>query len=149
MLKIIRTNSENPDFIALVRMLDADLAEKNGEKNSFYTQYNKIALIKHVLVAYMNEQAVACGAIKEYEPSVMEVKRMFTLPGQRGQGTASQILAELERWAMELGYSKCVLETGRHMPDAVHLYQKNGYAVIPNYGQYAAVENSICFEKSL
>jgi len=49
----------------------------------------------------------------------------------------------------ELGYSKCVLETGRHMPDAVHLYQKNGYAVIPNYGQYAAVENSICFEKSL
>lgn len=149
MITITRTNSENPDFVTLVRLLDSDLAAKNGDRNTFYSQYNKIALIKHALVAYANEQAVACGAIKEFEPGVMEVKRMYTHPDQRGRGIASQVLAELERWAAELGYNKCILETGRQMTDAVRLYQKNGYIIIPNYGQYAEVENSICFEKWL
>lgn len=149
MITITRTDSENPDFITLVRLLDADLAAKNGDQNAFYSQYNKIALIKHALVAYSDEQAVACGAIKEFEPGVMEVKRMYTHPDQRGRGIASQVLAELERWAAELGYNKCILETGRQMTDAVRLYQKNGYIIIPNYGQYAEVENSICFEKLL
>jgi GNAT superfamily N-acetyltransferase len=149
MITITRTNSENPDFVTLVRLLDADLAAKNGDQNAFYSQYNKIALIKHALVAYADERAVACGAIKEFEPGVMEVKRMFTRPDQRGRGIASQVLAELERWAAELGYNKCILETGRQMTEAVRLYQKSGYIVIPNYGQYAEVENSICFEKLL
>ncbi len=149
MLTIKRTNSDNQDFVELVRQLDADLARKNGEQNSFYAQYNKIDLIQHVLVAYEDGHAVACGAIKEFEPGVMEVKRMFTLPSQRGKGVASRVLAELERWTAELGYRKCILETGRQMSDAVHLYQKNGYVVIKNYGQYAGVENSICFEKNI
>lgn len=149
MTTLSRTDSDHPDFVKLVRLLDADLAEKNGEQNPFYAQYNKIALIQHVILAHENGMAVACGAIKEYEPGVMEVKRMFTLPKTRGKGVASQVLAQLEAWAKELSYTKCVLETGKHMHDALHLYQKNGYKVIPNYGQYAEVENSICFEKKL
>ena len=149
MLTFTRTNSEHPDFVTLVRLLDADLAIKNGEQNDFFAQYNKIALIQHVVLAHENGVAVACGAIKEYEPGIMEVKRMFTHPDTRGKGIASQVLAQLEAWAKELGYAKCILETGKHMSDAVHLYKKNGYAVIPNYGQYAGVETSVCFEKPL
>ena len=149
MLTFTRTNSEHPDFVTLVRLLDADLAIKNGEQNAFFAQYNKIALIQHVILAHENGVAVACGAIKEYEPGIMEVKRMFTQPETRGKGIASQVLAQLEAWAKELGYAKCILETGKHMSDAVHLYKKNGYAVIPNYGQYANIETSVCFEKPL
>jgi len=48
-----------------------------------------------------------------------------------------------------LGYRKCVMETGKRQPDAVQLYTKNGYEVIPNYGPYIGVENSVCFEKAL
>lgn len=149
MLTLTRTDSEHPDFVTLVHMLDAHLAKLNGEQDAFYSQYNKIAALTHVLVAYEDGQAVACGAIKEIEPGVMEVKRMFTLPDQRGKGIASQLLMGLESWAAELGYEKCVLETGKKMTDAVSLYQKNGYKVIPNYGQYVDVEDSICFEKQL
>ena len=149
MITFNRTDSENPDFVMLVRQLDADLAAKNGDSNAFYAQYNKIALIKHVIVAYEEGQAVSCGAIKEYEPGVMEVKRMFTLPAQRGKGIASRVLAELEGWAAELSYKKCILETGKKMSDAIRLYDKNGYVRIPNYGQYAAIEDSVCFEKVL
>jgi putative acetyltransferase len=56
---------------------------------------------------------------------------------------------ELEAWAAELSYEKCVLETGKKQVEAIGLYQKNGYQKIPNYGQYIGVENSLCFEKKL
>jgi putative acetyltransferase len=62
---------------------------------------------------------------------------------------ASKILKELENWAKELGYSRCVLETGLRQTSAVLLYQKLAYIQIPNYGQYIGVENSVCFEKCL
>ena len=72
---------------------------------------------------------------------------MYTLPESRGKGTASRVLAELEVWANELFYEKCILETGKKQPEAIALYEKNGYKLIPNYGQYAEIDNSLCFEK--
>ena len=79
----------------------------------------------------------------------MEIKRMYTLPDRRGKGIASQVLRELENWASELSYRKCILETGKKQPEAIRVYQKNGYQIIPNYGQYAGIENSLCFEKEI
>jgi GNAT superfamily N-acetyltransferase len=149
MYTFTRTNSTNSDFQLLVTELDKDLAMRDGEEHSFFAQFNKINAIKHVIVAHENGVAVGCGAIKEYEPQVMEVKRMFVPPAERGRGIASGILNELEKWATELGYSKCILETGQKQHEAVGLYHKNNYRVIPNYGQYAGVESSICFEKKL
>ncbi len=149
MVTIVRTNSNNNDFINLVKLLDLDLAKRDGEDHSFYAQFNKLDKIKHALVFYLNGKPVGCGAIKEFEPDSMEVKRMYTLPEFRGQGLATEILFELEKWAKELGYKKCVLETGKRQPEAIKLYIKNGYKTIPNYGQYTKVENSICFEKIL
>jgi ribosomal protein S18 acetylase RimI-like enzyme len=58
-------------------------------------------------------------------------------------------LGELEPWATELAYENCLLETGKRQPEAIGLYKKNGYKLIPNYGQYAEMGNSVCFEKSL
>lgn len=147
MLKLQRTNSENEDFKKLVALLDADLAERDGEDHAFYDQFNKITDIKQALVAYDRGAPIGCGAIKEIEPGVMEVKRMYVPPQHRGKGIATKILSALEQWAKELSYKKCVLETGKRQPEAIELYKKNGYRIISNYGQYAGVENSICFEK--
>ena len=74
---------------------------------------------------------------------------MYVPPALRGKGIASAVLAELEKWAKELNYKKCILETGKKQPEAIALYNKNGYCIIPNYGQYENVENSVCFEKNL
>ncbi len=146
---IKRTNSRNPNFIELVKYLDADLAIRDGAAHSFYNAFNSIDQIKYVVVLYENDQPQSCGAIKEYVPKVMEIKRMYTLPGSRGQGLASKVLKELEKWATELSIEKCILETGKKQPEAIRLYQKNGYQKIPNYGQYAGIDNSVCFEKKL
>ena len=149
MIKIVRTNSENVDFIELVKYLDADLEERDREDHAYYDQFNKLDQIKHAVILYDNKKPVSCGAIKHYESHIMEIKRMYTLPKSRGKGFANKILSELEKWASELHYKKCILETGEKQPEAIQLYKKNGYSIISNYGQYSHIENSLCFEKML
>lgn len=149
MIQLLRSDSSHPDFAGLVRRLDAELAERDGSEHAFYARYNSIDAIQHVVIAIDGGRAVGCGAIKAFAPGVMEVKRMYILPESRGQGIAGRVLAELERWAGEIGCTALVLETGKKQPEAIRLYRKSGYSPIPNYGQYAGVENSVCFEKKL
>ncbi|TVT41214.1 GNAT family N-acetyltransferase [Hymenobacter setariae] len=149
MLQLVRTTSENPDFRALVQLLDQDLAARDGAEHSFYAQYNTIAQLNHVVVAYLGSEPVGCGAFKPYAADAVEVKRMFVQPAHRGQGVAQAVLAELEKWAGELGYTSCVLETGKRQPEAIGLYERVGYGRIPNYGQYVGIENSVCMQKTI
>jgi len=149
MITLTRTNSDNKDFIALVKLLDAELAELDGDEHVFYAQLNKTDKIKHVILAYENDKPISCGAIREYSPTSTEVKRMYTVRQSRGKGIATKVLIALEKWASELSYKKCILETGWRQPDAIRLYEKNGYKRIPNYGKYAGIANSVCFEKEI
>jgi GNAT superfamily N-acetyltransferase len=149
MLTVKRTTGHDPNFISLVRELDRYLAEMDGDEHAFYATYNTLDAIMHVVLVYHDLMPVACGAIKLFDPQSMEVKRMYTMPEFRGRGIAGIVLTELETWAAELGFSRCILETGLRQAEAIILYNKSGYALIPNYGQYAGVENSVCFEKSI
>lgn len=148
-IHISRTNPEHLDFRKLIALLDEDLSANNGEDQAFFTQFNKTDTIKHAIVAYIDGNAVGCGAIKEFGEETMEIKRMFVHPEFRRQGIAKKILEQLEVWANELKYETCILETGNKQKEAVTLYQKLGYEVIPNYGQYEKVESSICMQKKL
>jgi putative acetyltransferase len=148
-MKIVRSDASNPDFIELVKYLDEELAIKDGDNHAFYAQYDKIDKIKHTVLVCENDLAIGCGAMKEYEPETMEIKRVFIRPDNRGKGIAAIILKELESWSVELKYRKCILETGANNPEAIGLYKKNGYRIISNYSQYAGIETSVCFEKEL
>ena len=148
-VEMIRTSAANLDFQQLVKNLDKYLACIDGDEHGFYAQYNKIHVLQHTVVLYVDKSPCSCGAFKPMDNKTVEIKRMFTATSCRGKGLASRVLQELEGWAKELGYESCKLETGKRMPDAVKFYEKHGYRDIPNYGQYAGVENSICFEKML
>jgi GNAT superfamily N-acetyltransferase len=132
-----------------VPLLDQYLAIMDGEEHAFYAQYNKVDTIRHCMVGYWEDLPVAIGAIRAFDDQTMEVKRMFVMPEQRGRGFAGQVLQNLEQWAQELGFKRCVLETGKRQPEAIALYLKSGYKVIPSYGQYVNMENSVCMEKYL
>ena len=149
MERLKRTTSADANFIALVALLDADLALRDGADNAFYAQFNGITQLKHAVVHYKENIPVACGAFKPFDAHSVEIKRMFVSPVQRGQGYASKVLAALETWAKELGYTSCVLETGKRQPEAIALYKKNGYAIISNYPPYEGMANSVCFRKKL
>lgn len=148
MTTLVRTDSDHEDFKYLIAFLDRELAERDGDEHAFYAQFNKVDAIKHVVVAYIKNEPVGCGSIKAFNDESVEIKRMYVANPQRRKGVAQEILAELEQWAAELGFEKCVLETGTKQPEAIALYQKLGYTIIPNYGQYAGVENSVCMQKS-
>ena len=149
MTRFLRTDSSNTDFIMLVALLDADLKIRDGDDHAFYNQFNKITHLKNVILAYVDDVAAGCGAFKSYSDDTVEVKRMFVHPEYRRMGIAAAVLGQLENWAAELNYKKCILETGMKQYEAIQLYQKNGYARIPNYGQYENISNSVCMEKAV
>ncbi|WP_431244526.1 GNAT family N-acetyltransferase [Flavobacterium sp. P21] len=149
MVTLKRTNSDDIDFINLVALLDQDLAIRDGDDHAFYNQFNKTDKIKHVIVYYENDIAVGCGAFREKESDKTEIKRMYVHPDFRNKGIASKVLAELEIWAKEVGYTYTILETGKNQPEAINLYQKLNYTIIPNYPPYEEMDNSVCMKKTL
>lgn len=148
-MKFLRTNSKNPDFVKLVEQLDQYLKIVDGKDHEFYNQYNGLEALKNVVVCYLDNKPIGCGAFKPYDKKTVELKRMFVLPEIRERGIGSKILDELENWASELNFSKTILETGQRQVEAIALYEKHNYFRIPNYGQYKEMENSVCFEKNL
>lgn len=148
MYTLTKTNSD-PDFQSLIKLLDQDLLAIYGEQQSFFDQFNKTNAIKHVVVLYADSEPIACGAIKQYDAHAMEVKRMFVKQQYRGQKLGLKVLQAVEQWAADLGYTHCVLETGKSQPEAIKLYQNNGYQIIDNYGPYIGVENSLCMRKEV
>ena len=147
--EIVRAGEDDVEFLKLVALLDAELAERDGDEHGFYAQFNKPVGLGGVVVAYLDGEAAGCGAFKKHEDGVAEIKRMFTRTEARGKRIAAGVLKELEAWAAEAGFRECVLETGLKQPEAIALYTREGYDVIPNYGQYAGVENSVCMRKVL
>ncbi len=148
-MELLRTDSENKDFHRLVFLLDEGLKITDGDEAPFFAQYNKIDSLKHVVVAYIAGMAAGCGAFKEYEPGVAEIKRMYVREEYRGKGIAAAILSELETWAAESGYATAILETGMLLKPAISLYEKSGYLHTECYGQYIGVESSVCMRKKL
>ena len=145
-----RTESSDPDFRSLIILLDNELNERYGElMQSTYDRYNHIIDIDTVLIAYRDGVAAGCGCFKKYDDTSAEIKRMFVQSLERGQGIAYQILSGLERWAKELGFTNTILETGDKQDEAIALYQKLGYLITPNYGQYSGMVTSICMKKEL
>ena len=146
---LVRTNSENPDFIRLTGELDIELCRIYNTNPEDYEEYNRITNLPTVVLAYRNDEAVGCGCFKIFDEKTIEIKRMFIQDDFRGKGIASRILAELEVWAKETGYSAAILETGKGQPNAIKLYQKYGYEITENYNQYDDLEISICLKKEL
>ena len=144
-----RTNSENPDFTRLTGELDIELCRIYNTNPEDYEEYNRITNLPTVVLAYENDEAVGCGCFKIVNEKTIEIKRMFIQNDFRGKGIASLILAELEAWARETGYSEAILETGKGQPNAIKLYQKYGYEITENYNQYDDLEISVCLRKEL
>ena len=147
-MKIIRTDYLNPAFQELVAELNTDLANRDG-KNHPLSQFNEIIHLKHVVVVYLKNKAVGCGAITKYDLVATEIKRMYVTPSHRGQQLGENILSELENWTKELGLSKCILFMGVNQPEAMKLYLRNNFSVIENYGKLKDIPDSICLAKTL
>ena len=144
-----RTTSDNPEFQKLAQALEEDLRIRDGHDYLFYADLNKIDHLPNVVIAYADGLPIGCGAIRIYDQHSVELKRMYVDPSNRRQRIATLILAELEKWSIELGYKNCLLETGANQPEAIDFYKKHNYSLVPKFGKYIISKNSICFKKDL
>lgn len=145
------TDGAAPDFAMLCGRLDRALDEIVGSRyqRSQYDQYNQRDSIHDVIVAYHDGEPVACGAFKMFDENHVELKRVFVDPLHRHMGLGGELIRRLEAKAKIKGYDWCILESGRLLEAAHCMYKKAGYKIIPNYGQYAEMENSICMEHKI
>ena len=148
-MNVHKTTGTDPDFQKLTIALDTYLAGINGDKNDFFVAFNQVAPLQNCILLYQDQEPIACGAFRPIDNSTVEIKRMFVMPEHRKQGAAAKVLAALEAWAREQGYTRAVLETAMSMTAAVSFYKKNKYQQIANYGPYVDVQTSICFAKEL
>lgn len=150
-LRFKDTDGTDTDFVFLCTELDQTLDELVGKtfQRSQYAQYNLRNDIHDVIVVYNGEEAVACGSYKMFDKEHAELKRIYVAPSHRGMGVGMELIRRLEAKAKIQGFIYCILETGAPMVAAGRMYQKMGYRVITNYGQYADMPNSVCMERKI
>ena len=145
------TDGCNKDFIELCHGLDDFLNELVGgeENRAEYIQYNRLEDIHDVVIAYDDDVPIGSASFKKYDDENAEVKRVFVKKEYRGQGISYELMKRLEERARKKGFKYFILESGDPLVAAMALYRKIGYKVIPNYGQYANMEESVCMKKKL
>lgn len=150
-MKFQRTDGKNKDFIENCRLLDMDLDRRVGKKieRDKYKKYNQLDEIKEAIVVYEGKRVIGGGAIRRYDDETIELKRVFVHTEYQGRGIGSRLVSLLIEWAAELGYRRMILETGELLAESCAVYKKLGFKVIPNYGPYVNMEESLCMAKDL
>jgi putative acetyltransferase len=78
-----------------------------------------------------------------------ELKRMYVPPRHRGRGVARALLAVLEAEARAAGATALMLETGIRQPEALSLYEREGFVRCGPFGDYAEDPFSVFMQKPL
>lgn len=145
-MEFVRTNGQNADFIENCRLLDLDLDRRVGRqiKREKYQKFNQLDEIKEAIVVYDEDKPIGGGAIRKYDDETVELKRVFVHNEYQGQGIGSRLVSLLIEWAAQLGYRRMILETGELLSESCAVYKKLGFKVIPNYGPYVDMPESLC-----
>ncbi|MBF4517699.1 GNAT family N-acetyltransferase [Flavobacterium sp. ANB] len=148
-IEVVKTTSENSDFVFLIETFDTFLWERYPELKTDYWGNNLIEFNANVIIIYLNRKPVGCGCFKKYNDTTAELKRMFVSPEARGLGLAQLIIKELENQAKNQGFETFILETLYKQIEAINLYQKVGFEIVENYEPYVGLTNSVCMSKSI
>jgi len=150
---IRRSTLTSPEATRLIAALNAELQAAFPEPgaNHFSLSSSQVQVGDGAfVVAYLDEVAVGCGAVRRLDEATAELKRMFVDPSVRGQRIGRAIVEALEGEARRLGITRVVLETGTRLAPAIKLYESMGYTSIPLFGEYlSSPDTSLCFGKSL
>ena len=153
MIEIRPEPLDSPVALRLITALNAELAAEYNDPraNHFSLDAGEVAPGRGAfLVAWSDDEAAGCGAIRRLDDDSAEIKRMYVAAEQRGRGVGRCILDALEGEARRLGVRRIVLETGNRQTRALALYRARGFAEIPAYGEYVhSPATSVCLAKEL
>ena len=125
------------DVPALVGIEKEVFPESPWSAAQFREELSGVPKSRRYLVAH--EQGVIVGyAGVALAGDVADIHNIAVIPSYRKQGIASQLLDELERWAISKGVAALMLEIREGNKEAFPLYEKRGYAVISRRDNYYA-----------
>jgi len=144
---ITLTQATDPACLQLQDALSDYLQQLTGSSGRASFDVSALGERGFFLLAQENAVAVGCVAVRELSAGIGEIKRMYARPGTRGVG--AQLLGALEQHARERGFQALWLETRKINQRAVDFYQRNGFRIRENYGNYSGRPEAVCFEKTL
>jgi putative acetyltransferase len=86
-----------------------------------------------LLLAQTGGRNIGCIAVRQLEPRVAELKRLYVQPGFRGRGIGQALVKQALAFAREAEYRAIRLDTLREMKSAIALYTAFGFKEIPPY----------------
>jgi GNAT superfamily N-acetyltransferase len=156
--EIRRIEYGTPAAAVLLDQMDAEMGALYGDiretRDPRMAELVGIALEVHpeqmvaAVGAFDGDELVGHAALRPLEDS-LEVKRVFVRADHRGQGISKRLMLELEAIARERAVRSLVLQTGDRQVEALALYEKLGYALIPRFGLYEPIPFFLCYGKSL
>ena len=139
-----------PEARALIAELDAYLGALYPPERNYLLDVESLCQPDVTFfLARCDGTAAGCGAVRRMAAATAEIKRMYVRPQFRGQGIGRAVLQVLEEHARALGASRLLLETGTSQPEALALYEQQGYRQRPRYDEYRDEPTSVFMEKPL
>ena len=152
-MNIRRSTLGSADGSRLIAALNAELTAMFPEAGANHFSISEAQVAPGdgmFVVAYLDDLAVGCGAVRRIDDGTAELKRMYVDPSVRGRGIGRALVEALESEARQLRVTRVVLETGTRLARAIRLYESMGYKRIPLYGEYlSSPDTSMCFGKTL
>jgi putative acetyltransferase len=132
----------SPEELALVRALFQEYWNSFGFTPCFQNFDRELADLPgkyappggRLLLALMNGQPAGCVALRLFDQTRGEVKRLYVHPQFRGRGVGKTLMNAVAAEARGIGYSELIADT---IPDvmatALSIYERLGFQRIPPY----------------
>ncbi|MES2317815.1 MAG: GNAT family N-acetyltransferase [Pseudomonadota bacterium] len=149
-MNIIQESPKQADIIALLEELDAYFGALYPAESNHLMDVDSLTGPEVVFLTARDAhgQLLGCGAFVD-RGSYAEVKRMVVAPASRGQGAGGKLLAEIVQRARQAGFGSLMLETGISQPEAIGLYERDGFVYRAPFGDYQPDPLSHFMEKTL
>lgn len=150
MTALVPVALDDPRVVALLAGFDGEMGERYpGTEPSHVEAGDFVGPVGRFLVGQADDGTpVACGGVRRAE-GCAELKKVYVAPAARGTGLGRVLVRALADHARTQGLARLVLQTGLEQPEAMRLYESEGWTPIPVYGQYADDPRCRCYELRL
>ena len=149
--RVVPVSWNDPDAVLLRAALSDELSARYADREADPDHLPKEMAVRPETVVYVGvsyRRGTPTGHIALRRlGGEFELKNMYVVPNARGTGVSNALLAAVEEAARRSGARRIILQTGDRQPEAVALYERQGYSRIAIFPPYEKLAYSYCFEK--
>lgn len=149
-LELMKVENTNTDFINLCKKLD-DIHNKVVAEQRMPGANCCVGndIYNNVYVMYDNKKPAGCLAFTDVEDGIVEIGRVYVCEEYRKLGIATKMFENAEKVAKSNGATLLILDTYERLANAVNLYKKLGFKIVPQFEKLKNSPYSICMSKQI